>query len=175
MPLPLFVCHANCCRSVLAHYLYETLCGGACALSAGLEADDQINDRAAAMLLSWGIDASGHRPRQLDRSLCERADAIFVMGPGYLARLLAQYGHDVATKSYLFADPFSMPAGFQKGEYLVYDPSFESRPISDLVAEFSWFRTRTLEIHQAIEKRDRILVPATRYLTLLDSLSVRVI
>jgi protein-tyrosine-phosphatase len=34
-PVPLFVCYANCCRSVLAKYLYESLFPGSRALSAG--------------------------------------------------------------------------------------------------------------------------------------------
>jgi hypothetical protein len=55
--MPLFVCHANCCRSVLAYYLYRHLCGAA-ALSAAMEVGDCINDRALAMLDRWGIDAS---------------------------------------------------------------------------------------------------------------------
>ena len=51
---PLFVCHANCCRSVLACYLYRHLCDRAPALSAGLEAGERINDRAERMLRSVG-------------------------------------------------------------------------------------------------------------------------
>ena len=50
MSTPLFVCHANCCRSVLARYLYEHLCAGAPALGAGVAAGDVINDRAERML-----------------------------------------------------------------------------------------------------------------------------
>src|ERR1019366_6221550 len=38
----LFVCHANCCRSVLACYLYRHLCNKAPALSAGLEVGERI-------------------------------------------------------------------------------------------------------------------------------------
>ena len=64
MKMPLFVCHANCCRSVLAYYLYRHLCGAA-ALSAAMEVGDCINDRALAMLNRWGIDAREHCPRQL--------------------------------------------------------------------------------------------------------------
>src|SRR5437588_3289971 len=107
--VPLFVCHANCCRSVLAKYLYEDLCPGSRALSAGVEVGDEINDRAAAMLRLWGIDASAHTPRRIDRDLCDRADVIFLMGPEYLRRLLQEYGHDLAAKAYLFADPFLLP------------------------------------------------------------------
>jgi len=67
---PLFVCHANCCRSVLACYLYRHLCNGAPALSAGLDVGERISDRAEGMLREWGIDASAHRPVQLSRNLC---------------------------------------------------------------------------------------------------------
>ncbi len=81
MPQPLFVCHANCCRSVLAQYLYENLNPGTFALSAGVEIGDAINQNALLMLQQWGIDASNHEPCQITRSLCDQADAIFAMGP----------------------------------------------------------------------------------------------
>jgi len=168
MPVPLFVCHANCCRSVLAHYLYEDLCPGTTALSAGVSAGDEINDRAAAMLRCWGIDAGGHLPKQVDRPLCQRADAIFTMGPEYLRLLLQAYDTDLAGKAYLFADPFSLPRSFEHDEYLVFDPSFEDRPVAELVREFDWFRERVLQIHDALSGEGKTLVPATHYLPLLS-------
>jgi protein-tyrosine-phosphatase len=171
MPVPLFVCHANCCRSVLAQYLYEHLAPGSYALSAGIEAGDEINDRAAAMLRGWGIDASGHQPRALDRSLCERADGIFLMGPEYLRHLLARHGAELAAKAYLFADPFSVPLSFDDGAYLVFDPSFDSRPVAALLKDFAWLRTRVTEIHAALTRRGRTLVPAMRYLDVLGTLA----
>jgi len=167
-PTPLFVCHANCCRSVLAKYLYEHLYAGTRALSAGIAAGEKINDRACAMLQHWGIDASLHKPRQLDRALCDEADAIFLMGPEYLRRLLESYGKDLGAKAYLFADPFTMPRSFADGEYLVYDPSFTGRPTVELVNEFSWFHERIVEIHEALCDGGMRLVPAARYLELLD-------
>jgi protein-tyrosine-phosphatase len=167
MPVPLFVCHANCCRSVLAQYLYEHLCPGTMALSAGVSCGDEINDRAAAMLRAWGIDAGGHRPRQIDRSLCDRADAIFVMGPEYLRRLLREHGPDLAGKTYLFADPFRVPASLHDGEYLVFDPSFDHRAVEELVREFGWFRDRVVQIHQALVQGRPGLVAAARYIDLL--------
>src|SRR5262245_64128941 len=100
VPAPLFVCHANCARSVLAFYLYRHMCGDAPAYSAGLEVGPAINDRALAMLGCWGIDATAHRPRRIDRALCDQAAAIFVMGPSYLRRLLREYGEDMAEKAY---------------------------------------------------------------------------
>jgi protein-tyrosine phosphatase len=172
MAVPLFVCAANCCRSVLAQCLYENLGGGAHALSAGVDAGHELNDRAAAMLRWWGIDASGHRPRQLDRSLCDRVDAILVMSPSYLARILAGYGRDLASKSYLFADPYTMPVGFLNGEYEVYDPSFENRPIDDLVTDFHWFHDRVLEVFLTLNQGGRAFVAASRYLNLLERLPV---
>ena len=139
MGMPLFVCHANCCRSVLADYLYRHLCC-APALSAGMEAGECINDRALSMLHTWGIDAREHCPRQLTRPLSDQAAAIFLMAPAHLRRLLTEYGPDLAARAYLFADPFSRPQSFGRGEYKVYDPSFDDRPTRELVREFSWMR-----------------------------------
>ena len=62
METPLFICYANCCRSVLAYYLYRHLHADDPALSAGLVVGECINDRALGMLRHWGIDASGHCP-----------------------------------------------------------------------------------------------------------------
>ena len=46
METPLFICYANCCRSVLAYYLYRHLYADDPALSAGLFPGECINDRA---------------------------------------------------------------------------------------------------------------------------------
>jgi hypothetical protein len=166
---PLFVCHANCCRSVMAEYLYRDL-AGATARSAGVEVGEQINDRAAAMLSCWGIDARAHRPQRIDRELCDDADAILAMGPAYLARILDRLGRDLAPKSYLFADPFVLPEGFEGDAFLVYDPSFDLRKPADLVHEFEWFRRRVAGIHQALVSGLPVLVPASRYLDRLDAI-----
>ncbi len=167
MPVPLFVCHANCCRSVLAKYLYEDLCPPAQALSAGIEVGFELNDKAEAMLRSWGIDARDHRPRQIDRTVCDRADAIFLMGPEFLRRLLDEYGLDLAAKAYLFADPFSLPTALGNHEYEVCDPSFDDRPTSELVREFTWFRERVVQIHEALHGKGKQLISAVRYLWVL--------
>ena len=112
METPLFICYANCCRSVLAYYLYRHLHADDPALSAGLCAGECINDRALGMLRHWGINASGHCPRQVDRELCDQASAIFVMAPAHLRRLLRLYGEYLDRKTYLFADPFIQPQSF---------------------------------------------------------------
>ena len=163
---PLFVCHANCCRSVLARYLYRHLCGKAPALSAGLEAGERINDRAERMLREWGIDASAHSPLKLSRDLCAEAGAIFVMGPSYLHRVIWEYGEDLADKAYLFADPFTRPVSFGSGRYKVSDPSFDTRPTSELLKEFGWMRERVLQIRLALLGDGRRLVPLSEYLEL---------
>ncbi len=152
----------------MAKYLYEHLFPGTRALSAGMEVGEQVNDRACAMLQHWGIDASQHQPRQIDAELCREADALFLMGPEYLRRLLEGYGKGLASKAYLFADPFVIPQSLANGKYLVYDPSFEGRPIPELIEEFSWFPKRIVQIHAALCSGSPKLVPAAQYLDLLN-------
>src|SRR5947207_15037970 len=101
---PLFVCHANCCRSVMARYLYRHLCNKAPALSAGLEAGERINDRAERMLQEWGIDAIAHVPLKLSRDLCAGAGRNFGMGPSYWHRVIWASREDRADKASLFGD-----------------------------------------------------------------------
>jgi len=163
--VPLFVCHANCCRSVLARYLYVHLCQ-APAASAGLDAGEWINDRAEGMLHCWGIDAHAHRPLQLSRSMCVAAGAIFVMGPSYLHRLVHDYGEDLADKCYLFADPFTKPESFSSGHYKVVDPSFDARLPADLAREFEWMRERVIQIRKSLLGEGQRLVPLSEYLGL---------
>ena len=118
------------------------------------------------MLAEWGIDASGHRPQQLSRTLCLEATAIFVMAPSYLHRLTWEYGDDLADKAYLFADPFTTPVSLGNGEYTVADPSFDSRPIRELLKEFEWMRERVLQIRLALLGDGRPLVPLRTYFEL---------
>jgi protein-tyrosine-phosphatase len=167
--VPLFLCHANCCRSVLACHLYEHMCCGASALSAGLTPGEKTSDRALSLLAWWGIDATEHRPRQLDRPLCDEASAIFVMAPAYLRRLLLGYGADLASKAYLYADPFSCPESLGGGEYTVADPSFDERPTRVLAEEFTWMRERALQIRGALLGHGRPLIAAASYLHRLES------
>jgi protein-tyrosine-phosphatase len=166
---PLFLCHANCCRSVLASYLYRQMCGGAPVFSAGLEPGEQTSDRALAMLAGWGIDARSHRPMKLDRRLCDQAHAIFVMAPPYARRLLLEYGADLAAKAYLFADPFSRPTSLGAGEYVVHDPTFDERPIGELIAEYAWMRGRVLQIRDSMLGGGRPLIAAADYMGVLES------
>jgi hypothetical protein len=121
------------------------------------------------MLRAWEIDASAHRPVKLSRELCADADAIFVMGPSYLHRLVREYGVDLADKAYLFADPFTRPVSFANGAYKVIDPSFDARPTIDLTTEYGWMRERVLQIQQALLGEGRRLVPLSEYLSLCQT------
>ena len=165
METPLFICYANCCRSVLAYYLYRHLHADDPALSAGLYMRETASTTVAlGMLRHWGIDASGHCPRQVDRELCDHASAIFVMAPAHLRRLLRLYGEYLDRKTYLFADPFSKPRSFRRGEYKVYDPSFDPRPVEELVHACRWMRERVQQIGQALRSTGNTLVAASQYL-----------
>ena len=148
----------------MACYLYRDLCNDASALSAGLEVGERISDRAERMLREWGIDASAHRPLKLSRRLCAEATAIFVMAPSYLHRVVWEHGEDLADKAYLFADPFTRPVSLENGEYRVFDPSFDNRPVSELLKEFAWMRERVLQIRLALLVDGRRLVPLREYL-----------
>jgi hypothetical protein len=102
----------------------------------------------------------------VSNDLCAAAQAIFVMAPSYLHRMLWEYGEEHASKSYLFADPFSTPASFTNGEYKVADPSFDERPIHELLREVTWMRERVLQIRSALLGDGPRLVPASDYLEL---------
>jgi protein-tyrosine-phosphatase len=150
---PLFICYAKCCRSVLAYYLYRHLHADDPALSAG----------------HWGINASGHCPRQVDRELCDQASAIFVMAPAHLRHLLRLYGEYLDRKTYLFADPFIQPQSFHHGECKVYDPSFDDRPVEELVHACRWMRERVQQIGLALRSTGNTLVAASQYLPLIET------
>jgi protein-tyrosine-phosphatase len=137
------------------------------AFSAGMEVGERPAARAVEMLAFWGIDASAHHPRQIDRAVCDQADALFVMAAPYLRRLLIEYGEDLAIKSYLFADPFTRPVCFANREYAVADPTWDLRAGPDLCAEHAWMRDRVFQIDEALRGRGRPLVAAAAYLDLL--------
>ncbi len=171
--MPLFVCHANCSRSMLASRLYHLVCPDLPCLSAGLEAGQRAADRALAMLECWGADATQRPPQQLDRGMCDQASAVFVMAAPYVRRLLLEYGSDLAAKTYLFADPFTRPKSFSHGEYTVSDPSFDARPARVLVEEYAWVIGRVLQVRRALLGEGPPLVPAADYLDLLESVDPR--
>jgi hypothetical protein len=52
----------------------------------------------------------------------------------------------------------------------VYDPSFDGRPLRELVHDFGWFRERVLQIRLALLGDGRPLVPARDYWELVGAL-----
>ena len=56
------------------------------------------------------------------------------MAPPYLRRLLLEYGEDLASKAYLYADPFTRPRSLEPGAYTVSDPSYDERSAVELAA-----------------------------------------
>jgi len=167
--VPLFichVCHANCCRSVLASYLYRHLCAGAPVLSAGLEPGVQSSDRALAMLARWGIDARRHRPVKLDRELCNQARAV-CDDPSVRTSAAARVRCRSGGQDSPLSNPFIRPGSLAPEKYTVTDPSFDERPIYELVEEYSRMRDH-VQIREALLGRGRRLVAAASYLDLLE-------
>jgi hypothetical protein len=80
--------------------------------------------------------------------------------------MLWEHGEECASKSYLFADPFSVPLSFANGEYRVSDPSFDDRPICELLGELTWMRERVLQIRLALLGDGPRLIPASQYVEL---------
>jgi protein-tyrosine-phosphatase len=88
----LLVCTGNICRSPMAEaILKDTLkregLEGVEVSSAGIHAlvGEEASPAARKLLAERGIDISGHRSRQIDRILIEKADLILVMDRYQLA------------------------------------------------------------------------------------------
>jgi hypothetical protein len=95
------------------------------------------------------------------------------MAPPYLRRLLLEYGEDLASKAYLFADPFTRPSSLRPGAFTVSDPSFDKRSAVELVEEFAWMRERVVQIDRALLGRRQPLIAAVTYLDLVESVDPR--
>jgi protein-tyrosine-phosphatase len=75
----LFVCTGNTCRSVFAEYLGRRFCGEAFAFeSAGIRPQQRKDTSNAVHILrhTFGIDASGHQPRDVRGVDLNRFDLI---------------------------------------------------------------------------------------------------
>lgn len=119
----LLVCVGNICRSPTAEYLLRHRLGDASLhiSSAGLGAleDHPMDATAASLLLEHGIDASGHRGRQLSTSMLRDADLVLVMEREHAARI-TRLAPEASGKVLLL--------GKWLGEKEIPDPYRQSRP-----------------------------------------------
>lgn len=89
----LFVCTANVCRSPMAEVIFTALAEDEglpyYARSAGVAAlvGKTIAPKARAALEEIGLDADGHRARQVDGAMVEGADLVLAMTPKHAATL----------------------------------------------------------------------------------------
>ncbi|GAA0841525.1 protein-tyrosine-phosphatase [Marinobacter szutsaonensis] len=92
----LIVCVGNICRSPMAEYLLRARLheqSGKQIHSAGIGAlvDKPADETALELLKEQGIDATGHRARQVTQKMLASADLILAMEEGHLKRL-----HEIA-------------------------------------------------------------------------------
>jgi protein-tyrosine-phosphatase len=96
VPLILFVCTGNTCRSPMAEYLFRERYAaghGWRVGSAGTHAVDgcPASDEAVKALNEVNIDLRGHRSSQLTQALVDAADLIVVMTEGHRQNCLARF------------------------------------------------------------------------------------
>ncbi|MCX7515045.1 low molecular weight protein-tyrosine-phosphatase [Frateuria sp. STR12] len=101
----LVVCLGNICRSPVAEFLFRRELGerGIRVGSAGLGAlvGHPMDENAAALLEDGGIDASGHRARQLEASMLREADLILAMERRHLNSVV-RLAPEASGKVFLF-------------------------------------------------------------------------
>lgn len=101
----LVVCLGNVCRSPVAEFLFRRELDGRDIRvgSAGLGAmvGRPMDEEAAALLREDGIDASGHRARQLRPSMLREADLVLTMERRQLASV-ARLAPEASGKVFLF-------------------------------------------------------------------------
>jgi tRNA threonylcarbamoyl adenosine modification protein (Sua5/YciO/YrdC/YwlC family) len=95
-PMVLLVCTGNVCRSPMAEYLLRRWLGSDSSWdvgSAGVSTYDGMlaSEAAVAALQEEGLDASGHRSRQLTQALVDAADLVVVMTQSHRRIILAQF------------------------------------------------------------------------------------
>lgn len=87
----LFVCVGNICRSPTAEYMLRALVAGRGieVSSAGLGAlvDHAVDATAQQLLLEHGLDGTGHRARQISRSILSQADLVLTMERKHVRRI----------------------------------------------------------------------------------------
>lgn len=100
----LIVCVGNICRSPTAEFLFrEKLKHRDIHISsAGLKAlvGRPMEDNAMQILKEHGIDAAGHRARQLDAAMLREADLVLAMERGHLS-VVSRSAPEVSGKLFL--------------------------------------------------------------------------
>ena len=120
----LIVCVGNICRSPMAEYLLKARLpadSGKQVHSAGIGAlvDKPADATAQELLQEQGIDASGHRARQVTQNMLARADLILAMEEKHLKHLYAM-APQVRGKAFLMAK--------WEGDKPIPDPYRQQRP-----------------------------------------------
>ena len=122
----LVLCTGNICRSPYAEAVLKQRATGISVDSAGLAAmvDYEADATGQSVARDRGIDMSGHKAKQVTRSLIGQSDLILVMDDEHLSRLHRKYP-DSRGKSFKL--------GKLKGDKNIVDPYLKSQSFFELV------------------------------------------
>ena len=110
----LFICTGNTCRSPMAQYLFNAMCGeNDKAESCGFAAmpGDDINPNSLAALAEVGIDAADHRARRFDLYMVDDFDALVVFTPAAKQALQSVLSSTQAAKVQVLGEGIPDPYG----------------------------------------------------------------
>jgi protein-tyrosine-phosphatase len=126
-----FVCEGNCCRSVIAEHIFKDKLNkkgitGVEVLSRGLDVRHFAASYYAIKVMKedYGIDVSGHIPRELNKEEGKTADLILTMSEDQKQRAI-YYGWAPPDKTFSLCafvgedntDEIKDPYGYQDEEY----------------------------------------------------------
>jgi protein-tyrosine-phosphatase len=121
----LLVCTGNTCRTPMAEGILKALLtaqgiSNIQVESAGVGAVDKMpaTHFAVDVARHWGIDISGHRARQINRTIVDEADLILAMSPEHVMSITRK-NPDAAKKTYLIK---AFPEAYAPSQEGVADP-----------------------------------------------------